>query len=64
MTQSLMSLIRAYGDARAGWQTDVADGAPEVLAAIEARIEAIEDAAIQVGVDGETIGALLSGDDE
>lgn len=30
-------------------------------AAIERRIEAIEDAAIQIGVDGETIGALLDG---
>lgn len=37
------------------------DRARAARAAIEARIDAIEDAAIQIGVDGETISALLDG---
>jgi hypothetical protein len=36
---------------------------PETLAAVERRIRALEDAAIQIGVDGETIWALLDGTD-
>jgi hypothetical protein len=61
MSQSLMELIVAYGSARATWMAGGSNHVPETLAAVERRIEAIEDAAIQIGVDGETISALLDG---
>jgi hypothetical protein len=61
VSQSLIDLIKAYGDTRADWMAGGANHVPEALTAIEARIEAIEDAAIQIGVDGESIGWLLDG---
>lgn len=62
MSQSLMDLIKAYGNARTAWMAGGSNHVPETLAAVERRIEAIEDAAIQIGVDGETISALMNGD--
>jgi hypothetical protein len=61
MSQSLMELIEAYGSARATWMAGGSNHVPETLAAVKARIAEIRDAAIQIGVDGETIWALLDG---
>jgi hypothetical protein len=70
VNESLMSLIdelvhiestdAATADGSPGsWPSS--DRARAARAAVEQRIEAIEDAAIQIGVDGETISALLDG---
>lgn len=70
MSQSLLGLINKLieveskdaveFDQVAGVWTG-SDEAHAARTAVERRIEAIEDAAIQIGIDGETISALLDG---
>jgi hypothetical protein len=43
MSQSLLDLIKAYGDARTDWATDRINCVPEALDEIEARLNRIRE---------------------
>lgn len=62
MSQSLLDLIKAYGDARADWVVDKSTNrVPEALAAVEAALYEIREAIGWNDTDKATVYDILDG---